>query len=260
MSARKTDHKNGSNYLECGGYRVIAECGPDEAEALVAGIAAGSVGFDEVYKNEKKGLVATFSHPALGKLVVKIPRARNRRQWERFLTLFRDGESFRRFKDLKHFRELGFNGPEPVLAAEKRISGMVTDGFYIYRFVRGRLADNRDYNLIVPELLRLHRRGYIRRDPRVANYVIGDDGKVFFIDFKLKKPRLMNRVRCVTEFRRFLLGCPEGAAYSDQAADSKVIYFLASLNSLYITRKRIIRRSLVRKLERRAVRSGGPGG
>ncbi len=231
------------------GFRVLAQCGPDRAEQLLAGITTGNLDFDETYKDQRKGLVATFTHPGLGKLVLKIPRARNRRGWERFLTLFRDGEAFRRFRDFRRLREMGFQCPEPILAAEKRVSGMVVDGFYVYRFVPGRLADNRDYRLIVPELLRLHHRGYIRRDPKSDNYIIDDGGRVFFIDFKLKKPRIFNRVRCVTEYRRFLRSCPEGIAFRDQVPGSRATYFLAGLVSSYLVWKRRIRHFLKGKLK-----------
>lgn len=241
--------KTKRDILHLRGYRVLAECDPDRAEELLAGITAGTLGFEKTYKDKKKGLVAAFTRPGLGELVVKIPRARNRRRWERFLTLFRDGEAFRRFRDFRQLREMGFNCPEAVMAAEKRTSGMVTDGFYVYRFVRGRLADNRDYRLIAPELLRLHRRGYIRRDPKSDNYLIDDDGRVFFIDFKLKKPRILNRVRCVTEYRRFLRYCPEAIVFRDRAPGSRKTFFLAGVVSSYLVWKRRIRHFLKGKLE-----------
>ncbi len=231
------------------GWRVLAECGPEQAEQLLAGITSAGLQLDEVYKDERKGLVAVFTDPGLGKLVLKIPRARNRRGWERFLTLFRDGEAFRRFRDLRRMRALGFNCARPVLAAEKRVRGMVVDGFYVYRYISGRLADNRDYRLIVPELLRLHHRGYIRRDPKSDNYIIADGGRVFFIDFKLKKPRIFNRVRCVTEYRRFLRSCPEGIAFREQVPGSRATYILAGLVSSYLIWKRRIRHYLKGKLK-----------
>ena len=140
-------------------------------------------------------------------LMLKVPRARNARKWERFLTRFRHGEGVRTFENLRLLRSLGLNAPAPVLAAEKRESGVVTDSFVLYHFAEGAPAGAEDAGQVLEALLQLHSRGYVRTDPQPANFLISEAG-VVFIDFRLKRPGLMGRFRCNLELAKFLRGFP----------------------------------------------------
>ncbi|QIB65387.1 lipopolysaccharide core heptose(II) kinase RfaY [Kineobactrum salinum] len=160
-------------------------------------------------KNNKHNYVARVNTGSLPNLVIKEPRNRNNRLWERFMTVFRPGEAIRVQNSHVRLKELGFACPEPVLAAEFRSYGFVTYSFFLYRYQNGRPATPEDAPAVSHELQRLHSKGYTRGDPKAQNFLV-DDGKVFFIDFKLTKPRCFNKHSTRMEYAHFLHTMPEG--------------------------------------------------
>lgn len=133
--------------------------------------------------------------------MLKIPRARSERWWERFLTLFRSGEAVRQFFYMEKLNQLGLNGPRPLLAAEKRSKGVVVDSFYIYSAVNGRDGKPKDLPIIVQTLVPLYKQGYCRADPKVGNHIIsGED--VYLIDFRIKRPLIFGKIRRAMEFSK----------------------------------------------------------
>ncbi|MDR9424095.1 MAG: hypothetical protein RI567_02285 [Marinobacter sp.] len=169
------------------------------AEKWVESVLAGEMEFDSVFKDTPKCLVARFDHPELGPCVLKVPRARSGRRWERFLTLFRAGEAIRQFKNMEMLLELGLQGPTPVLAAEKRQNGVVVDSFYVYSFVEGREGEVKDRPAIINALLPLYEKRYCRADPKVGNHILNGNS-VYLIDFRIKRPILFGSLRCAMEF------------------------------------------------------------
>jgi hypothetical protein len=134
-------------------YRVFSILSYEVSSVFIDQIIYKRLNIKEVYKDSKKCLVAKFKCDILDDyLIIKVPRARSNQIWERFLTLFRYGESIRLFNDLQKMKDLGFNGPLPVLAAERRRYGVVVDGFIIYYYIEGRIATPDDVDLIAPEL------------------------------------------------------------------------------------------------------------
>jgi len=144
--------------------------------------------------------------------VLKIPRDRNNRLWQRVLSLFRASEAARHYRSMARLRELGLKGPEPVVAVERRRWGVVLDSRLLYRFRKGRKATREDAPLILPHLLALHDAGYLRNDPHAKNYLI-DDGDVVFIDFRLTRPVLLRRFRLQRELALFLKTSPAAWDY-----------------------------------------------
>lgn len=185
------------------GYRVWTRLPRPVAEDIVSNVLNNDLELTAVLKDKPKCLVARFEQTGVGELVLKVPRDRNGRRWERFLTLFRPGESVRQYQNMEALESLGLKGPVPVLAAEKRQNGVVTDSFYIYNFIEGREGVWSDLALIVNTLTPLYNQGYCRSDPRVANHIINDNG-VYLIDFRVKRPVLFNRLRCAMEFSRLV--------------------------------------------------------
>jgi len=163
----------------------------------------------EELKNNKHNYVARVNTGTLPDLVIKEPRQRNARIWERFTTLFRPGEAIRVQDSHVKLRELGFACPEPILAAEFRSVGCVTHSWFLYRYQNGRPATAADAAAVSHELQRLHRKGYTRGDPKAQNFLI-DQGQVYFIDFKLAKPRMFSRHSTRMEYAHFLHTMPEG--------------------------------------------------
>lgn len=180
-------------------------------------------------------------------LLLKIPRARNSRKWERFLTRFRESDAFRTVRHLEFMRSMGFAAPEPVLAGELRAGGVVIDSFVCYHFVEGRRAVADDAPDILTALEELHKLDYVRSDAQLANFLIVD-GNVTFIDFRLKRLRWLPRLRKAQEIDRFLRSCPEARKLlsPDQAASGwlKLAFVLESFSFGLRALKRNVRKRI----------------
>lgn len=180
-------------------------------------------------------------------LLLKVPRARNGRRWERFLTRFRESDALRSFRHMEQLSGMGFGAPYPVLASEYRDKGVVVDSFVCYRFVEGRPAISEDAEKILTALRALHERGYLRSDAQLANFLMVDE-VVTFIDFRLKKPRLLPRLQKAREIDRFLRSCPEAhGLLSQDEASSFWTWLAASLESASFRLRHLKRRKRARK-------------
>lgn len=115
--------------------------------------------------------------------VLKIPLEKNKRWWIRFTTLFRDGEAFKNIKGMLKYEELGLHTTKPVMAAEKRVSGMVTDSWLLYEYLDGKpcLDHEEYYPLVIDELKLIHKQGYLHGDPQIRNFLF-KEGKIYVID------------------------------------------------------------------------------
>ena len=187
--------------------KVISLSDRAAAQSLVDAVLDGHLVNEVVYRDNWRTLAACirFSDSLL---ILKIPRARNLRMWERCLSVFRGSDALRSFKHLQLMNEIGFAAPEPVLACEKRDAGFVTDSFLCYHYAEGQRAGTADAPKILDALRALHQKGYLRTDAQLANFLVQDD-TVIFIDFRLKKPWLFSELKKAREIARFLRSCPE---------------------------------------------------
>lgn len=174
----------------------------DQATAICKSIAAGEANYSRVFKDTSKAFVGVLAEVGESDAVVKIPRSRSKRRWERFLTYFRHGESIRQFNRQLNLIELGVKGPTPLMAVEWRANGVVVDGFYLYEFIYGRGGSKTDRNLIARELLKLYSLGYTRKDPKPENFVVSGEN-VYLIDFTLDKPLFFSKIRRAMELSQF---------------------------------------------------------
>lgn len=229
------------------GYRVVSVLPETESKHLVARVLDDRIDFSPVYKDTDKCLVGRFQYPDLGELVLKIPRARSRRRWERFLTLFRSGEGIRQFENMQKLLELGLKGPRPVLAAEKRRKGVVVDSFYAYGFVAGREGSRNDLDAIVKALLPLYEQGYCRADPQVANHIIEGD-EVYLIDFRVSRPLLFGKLRCAMELCQLVMDKPFAVQLGHKIGLGPTLVGLAWNTQRLSQRLRKIRQGLKRSL------------
>ncbi|HLV77807.1 MAG TPA: hypothetical protein VKY53_07800 [Marinobacter sp.] len=172
-------------------------------------------------KNNPHNYVARVNSSSVDGLILKEPRKRNKRRWERAMTRFRDGEALRVFDSHTRLEALGFHCPRPVLAAELREGGVVTESFFLYQFQDGQPATAGDAECVAHELQRLHALGYTRGDPKAQNFLI-HEGQVYFIDFKLSRPTLFARHSTRMEYAHFLHTMPEGIRYLPEAERNSV--------------------------------------
>ena len=118
--------------------------------------------------------------------VLKVPREKNRRKWQRFISIFRGGESMRECANLEKLMINGFNAPKPFLAWEKRRYGMVVDSLSIIEYIEARESTVKDLDIICKFLKEIHSKGFLHGDSQMANFLLTDN-RVYLIDCKLLK-------------------------------------------------------------------------
>lgn len=118
--------------------------------------------------------------------VYKEPTEKNRRLWQRFLSVFRGGESQREFLNCEKIKKIGFFGPEPILAMERKKFFMTVDSFFIMEYIDGNPAQIEKLGLVMNNLRDIHKSGYLHGDSQLSNFMI-KDGKIYLIDCKLSR-------------------------------------------------------------------------
>ncbi|MFK4786161.1 lipopolysaccharide core heptose(II) kinase RfaY [Fusobacterium sp. MFO224] len=136
-------------------------------------------------KDDKRSLVQLISIKNK-KYILKIPREKNIRKWQRFMSLFRGGESQREFKNLKNIQKLGFNCPKPFFALERKKFGMTFFSFLISEYIDGKESSLDELELVVEMLTEIHNHGFLHGDSQLTNFIISNN-KVFLIDSKFSK-------------------------------------------------------------------------
>lgn len=227
-----------SRTFHVAGWRVLSALDEPQSRALCTEIVQGRVQRQLIFRDNWRTLSA-YVRVGDRPLLLKIPRARNGRRWERFLTLFRGSDAFRNYRHLERMSELGLNAPEPVLAAEFRRQGVVTDSFVCYHFVEGRRPEPADAPAVLDALKALHRKGYLRSDAQLANFLIGENGEVVFIDFRLKRPWFLTELQKAREVDRFLRSCPEASSCLSSTETSSLWFQMAhALENFSFARRR----------------------
>ncbi|WP_328190379.1 hypothetical protein [Marinobacter sp. OP 3.4] len=193
---------------------------------LMEAVLAGDLEREQVFRDNWRTLSAQVRFHDQS-LLLKVPRARNGRRWERLLTWFRGSDAVRSFRHLEQMAAMGFGVPTAVLACERREAGFVTDSFLCYRFVEGRRAGVDDAPQVLAALRDLHQKGYLRTDAQIANFLVSGD-RIVFIDFRLKKPRFLPALQKARELDRFIRSCPEARASLTPGEASSRWLWLAS--------------------------------
>lgn len=120
--------------------------------------------------------------------VLKIPVEKNTRKWIRFTTLFRQGEAFKNLRGMLLYQKAAIPTTKPVMAAEKRTSGMVTDSWLLYEYLEAEPCLDREeyYPAVVATLKNIHSHGLLHGDPQVRNFMVKDD-RIYVIDSNPKR-------------------------------------------------------------------------
>lgn len=188
-------YKIDSSHFSPEAYTVISSINNKKARQVVQALLSGNLPLSSILKDHRKSFISTV-HLEDRPCILKIPLGRNARLWERFLTLFRDSDAYRCYFSMNRLKAMGLHCPTPILAAQRRRLGMVVDSFFIYEYQNGEPAGSQDLPLIGAEMAKLHASGYIRSDPKPVNF-IKDDERIYFIDFRLKKPLLFRTLRII---------------------------------------------------------------
>lgn len=118
--------------------------------------------------------------------IYKVPREKNRRKWQRFISLFRGGESMRECCQLEKLMLNGFSAPKPYLAAEKKVFGMTVDSFSVSEYIESREGKAEDLDIVCKTLKNIHGKGFLHGDSQIQNFLVSD-GRIYLIDCKLSK-------------------------------------------------------------------------
>ena len=139
----------------------------------------------EILKDDKRSLVMLIDINK-NKYVLKVPREKNKRKWQRFISIFRGGESMREFLQLEKLKKYNFNAPAPLIAIEEKKLGMTYDSFIISEYIKSREATIQDLEVVTTCLNDIHKKGFLHGDSQLTNFLIKDN-KVYLIDSKLLK-------------------------------------------------------------------------
>lgn len=222
-------------------YKIVTAADTATSKGLVDELLDGRYQREHVFRDNWRTLSACIR--VSGNLVMlKVPRARNQRLWERCLSIFRGSDALRSFRHLQQMKEMELYAPTPVLAGEKRQIGFVTDSFVCYHYVDGRPAGPEDVPVVLEALRKLHQQGYLRTDAQIANFLIAGDS-VVFIDFRLKKPWFLPALQKARELDRFLRSCPDARdALTEKEASSRWMRVARWLEDLNFGIRRLKRR------------------
>lgn len=166
----------------------------------------------KILKDDKRSLVEIIEINE-GKFVLKIPKEKNNRKWQRFVNIFRGSDSFRNYHTMDKLEEIGINSTKALFAAEIR-SPFVTDSFLIMELLEGEYIGSEDYQRVIKELSNIHSKGYLHGDSQIQNFMLKDD-KIYSIDLRLQK-NIYGNIGKMYEFIYLRESCKEIDEYYDE--------------------------------------------
>lgn len=188
-------------------WNILTKLPKKQAEELFDYINQRQYDIIRLLKKQRRSEVFLFKYNGKN-LVLKIPKEKNVRPWIRFTTLYRTGEAFKNLKSMDRLCEIGVKTSTPVMAAEKRSFGMVTDSWIIYEYVEGEncLEKKELYPAVVDLLSEIHNKGYLHNDPQIRNFIT-DGMEIYVIDSNVKRPLLKSSGRA-SEFSYLAKSAP----------------------------------------------------
>lgn len=132
----------------------------------------------KILKKDQRSYVFIFEY--LGKkYVYKEPVEKNRRKWQKFLSIFRGTESKREFFCIKKINSSNFvKTVKPIYYTKK---------YLIYEYLEGNMPDIKDLDLVIKKLQEIHNAGYLHGDSQIQNFLINKNKEIYIIDSKFQK-------------------------------------------------------------------------
>ena len=193
----------------------------------------------KVFKDDQRSKVSLFEFNG-EKLVFKVPREKNSRRWQQFLSFFRGSESYREYKQAKKINNAGFKTYKPILAYEKRKNGMVIDSYFICEYLEGKTGAIEDLEKIKNELDKIHNRGYLHGDSQLVNFII-TNVHIYIIDSKFRR-NIFGKFGRSYEYIYLEESCHREIEYDKESIYYKVAKLLNNLLHLKGKIKKKIRR------------------
>jgi hypothetical protein len=145
---------------------------PLKAKALYDMVTNNEYKVVNVLKDNDRSIVKRIEIDGLD-LVLKIPLDKNRRPWIRFLTWFRLGEAFRNLTGMQLLDDLDILSTKPILAAQYKTFGMVTNAWLLYQYIDGKRCFEQpdSYQGVVQTLQKMHSKNILHGDPQMRNFI-----------------------------------------------------------------------------------------
>lgn len=137
-----------------------------------------------ILKNDKRSFVKVIGIKG-NTYVLKIPREKNNRKWQRIINIFRGSDSFRSFQMMSKLEKLGIESTKAIIAAEKR-TPFVVDSLLVMELLEGEEIHEEYYPKVIEKLEEIHKKGYLHGDSQIQNFMLKDD-KIYSIDLRLQK-------------------------------------------------------------------------
>ena len=179
-------------------WRVVSAQPQEKSIDLVRKVLMDELENSIVLRNSRHSCCIKFEFEDKT-LLLKVPTSRNKRRWERFLTIWRGSESQRIFNSMFQMKKMGLIGPNPIFFAEQYLGSMVVKSLVVYEYLEGRPIKPEDAAAVAASLTKLHNQGWLRNDAQPANFLMTQDNQVAWIDFKLSRPLVFRSLRAAME-------------------------------------------------------------
>ncbi|MDR3258293.1 MAG: lipopolysaccharide biosynthesis protein [Fusobacteriaceae bacterium] len=140
----------------------------------------------KILKDDNRSYVALIEIYNM-KIIYKIPREKNKRKWQRFLSVFRGSESKREYKNIEKIKRWGFNCTKPIIATEEKCGFFVIDSYFLYFYIEGKQSRSNNAEEVAKVLSEIHQLGFLHGDSQLENFIISTENKIYLIDTKFIK-------------------------------------------------------------------------
>ena len=165
-----------------------------------------------ILKDDKRSLVKIIKMNG-NNYVLKVPREKNNRKWQRIINIFRGSDSFRSFQMMNKLEGLGIESTKAIIAAEKR-TPFVVDSLLVMDLLNGEEIHKEYYLKVIEKLGDIHKKGYLHGDSQIQNFMLKDD-KIYSIDLRLQK-NIYGSIGEMYEFIYLRESCKEIDEYYDE--------------------------------------------
>lgn len=139
-----------------------------------------------IIQENDRGIVKLIRHNDT-LFIAKRSMIQENRRWAQFTSFYRKGEGTRTLRNMAGMYALGLPVPEPVFVLEKMTFGFVVASWSLYRYLEGTPCTCSESHLIADTLRKIHRKGWVHRDPHVKNF-LWDGEKICIIDCARARP------------------------------------------------------------------------
>lgn len=145
---------------------------------------------EKEYKNDNRTYVAKIKYNGKNYILKKFYI---RKPLKKFLSIFKEGESIRTFKNISNFIKKIPELAKIYGAVIKRKGIFIEEEFVLMEYIEGNiLIDDKNCRRILESVKKIHKLGRFHGDCNPYNFIYDRDNKVRILDTKLKKMNFGN--------------------------------------------------------------------